>query len=264
MYPETKAQKSVHLVLGNDYTFLVGGREFKLSSALYYKSLEHLIPYKVDNIRLRYLPQLTSSGYARGADVRIYGQFVPGTDSWMSISFLQTEEDIKGDYYYVYYNADGEIIVPGSYQIATDSVKIEPGYIPRPADQRLTFGLYFQDFLPKFPTYKMQLSLLFGTPLPYGPPGGNRYKDQLRTPNYVRADIGFSKQIIGDEIKQKPKSKILQHFKSLWVGLEVFNLLQVSNVASYTWITDVTTARKYSVPNYLTGRQINLRVNAQF
>ena len=266
MYPETKAQKSIHLVLGGDLTFLALGQEFKLTSEVYYKSLENLIPYVVDNIRLRYLPEYTSKGYSRGVDLRLYGEFVSGTESWMSLSVMQTEEDIKNDFYYRFFNADGEEIIPGFTfdQRHADSIKVEPGYLPRPADQRVTFGLYFQDFLPKFPTYKMQLSLIFGTPLPFGPPGKDRYKDVLRSPSYIRGDIGFSKQIIGEEVKKKPKGKFLNSFSSMWVGLEVFNLLQVSNVASYTWITDISTARKYAVPNYLTGRQINLRISAQF
>ncbi|MBL0104414.1 MAG: hypothetical protein IPP51_12075 [Bacteroidetes bacterium] len=225
-----------------------------------------MIPYVVDNIRLRYLPEYTSKGYSRGVDLRLYGEFVSGTESWMSLSVMQTEEDIKNDFYYRFFNADGEEIIPGFTfdQRHADSIKVEPGYLPRPADQRVTFGLYFQDFLPKFPTYKMQLSLIFGTPLPFGPPGKDRYKDVLRSPSYIRGDIGFSKQIIGEEVKKKPKGKFLNSFSSMWVGLEVFNLLQVSNVASYTWITDISTARKYAVPNYLTGRQINLRISAQF
>lgn len=265
LYPDTKAQKSIHIVLGSDYTFLALGREFKLTSEVYYKFLENLIPYKVDNLRIRYLPQYTSHGYARGIDFRLFGEFVPGAESWASLSILQTQEDLKGDAYYVYYNAEGEEIISGYTfdQRAVDSTRIEPGYIPRPTDQRVTFGLFFQDFLPSFPTYKMQLSLLFGTGLPFGPPGKNRYTDVLRTPNYRRVDIGFSKQLIGEDVK-KPHSRFFGKFESLWVGIEVFNLLQVSNVASYNWITDITNARQYAVPNYLTSRQLNIRLNAKF
>ncbi len=266
LYPETRAQKSIHIVIGGDYTFLALGREFKLTSEAFYKILDDLIPYKVENIRTRYLPQFRSVGYARGIDFRLFGQFVTGAESWMSLSFLQTEEDIKGDYYYRYFNSDGVEIVPGytSNSRPTDSIKVEPGYIPRPADQRVTFGIFFQDFLPKFPTYKMQLSLIFGTALPFGPPGQDRYKDGLRTPTYRRVDIGFSKQLIGEDVKKKPTGKFLRSFESMWIGLEVFNLLQVNNVASYTWITDISNARRYAVPNYLTGRQLNLRLTANF
>lgn len=265
LYPSVKAQKSIHAVLGGDMTFLALGREFKLTAEVFYKSLENLIPYKVDNLRLRYLPQFSSKGYSQGVDFRLFGEFVPGAESWLSVSYLQTEEDLKGDFYYQYFDENGQEIFPGySSNKPVDSVRVEPGYIPRPTDQRLTFGIFFQDYLPKFPTYKMQLSLIFGTALPFGPPGNDRYTDQLRTPTYRRVDIGFSKQLIGDEVKKKPQGKFLKSFESMWVGLEVFNLLQVNNVASYTWITDVSNARKYAVPNYLTGRQLNVRLTAQF
>jgi hypothetical protein len=266
LYPETKAQKSIHAVVGGDYRFLALGREFKLTTEFFYKQLDNLIPYKVNDIRIRYLPNFTATGYATGVDLRLFGEFVPGADSWLSLSVLQTQEDIKEDFYYRYFNVSGEEIISGFTfdQIKADSVRVEPGYIPRPADQRVNFGLFFQDFLPKFPTYKMQLSLLFGTSLPFGPPGKDRYKDQLRAPTYRRVDIGFSKQLIGDEVKKKPKGKFLKGFNSIWLGIEVFNVLQVSNVASYTWITDVSNARRYAVPNYLTARQLNVRLSTQF
>ena len=266
VYPNTKAQKSIHAVIGGDYLFLAMGREFKLTTEIFYKFLEQLIPYKINDIRIRYLPNYVSKGYARGIDFRLFGDFVPGAESWISLSFLQTEEDLKDDYYYRYFNAEGEEIISGYTfdKVVKDSVKVEPGYIPRPTDQRVSFGLFFQDYLPKFPTYKMQLTMLFGTSLPFGPPGKDRYKDVLRAPTYRRVDIGFSKQLIGDEVKKKPNGKFMRNFESLWIGLEVFNLLQVGNVASYTWITDVSNARKYAVPNYLTGRQVNVRLSAKF
>ena len=266
IYPDTRAQKSIHAVVGGDYLFLAIGREFKLTTEVFYKSLEELVPYKVSDIRIRYLPNFKSKGYARGIDFRLFGEFVTGAESWLSLSILQTEEDLIGDYFYHYYNADGEEIISGFTfdKVVVDSVKEEPGYIPRPADQRVNFGLFFQDYLPKFPTYKMQLSLLFGTSLPFGPPGKERYKDELRAPTYRRVDIGFSKQLIGEEVMKKPTSKLLSSIESLWIGVEVFNLLQVSNVASYTWITDVSNARKYAVPNYLTSRQLNVRLSAKF
>ena len=260
------AQQSIHFVLGNDYTFLAIGREFKLTTEIYYKILSDLVPYKADNLRLRYFGENIAKGYSRGIDLRLFGEFVPGMESWASISYLKTQEDISNDFFYTRYNAKGEAIIPGftTDQFAVDSVRSEPGYIPRPADQRINFGLFFQDYLPKAPTYKMSLSLLFGTGLPFGPPGEDRYKDQLRMPAYKRVDIGFSKQIVGDEVKRPPNSKLLRKFESIWISLEIFNLLQVSNVSSYIWITDISNARKYAVPNYLTLRQVNLRLSLKF
>jgi tRNA U34 5-methylaminomethyl-2-thiouridine-forming methyltransferase MnmC len=265
VHTKVKSQQSIHFVLGSDYNFLALGREFKLVTEVYYKHLDNLIPYKIDNVRIRYLSDQTAKGYATGIDFRLNGEFVPGTESWASLSVLQTEEDIKGDYYYDYYNSDGERIIPGYTvnDIRTDSIRHEPGYIPRPADQRITFGVFFQDYLPKFPAYKVYLNFLFGTGLPFGPPGKDRYKDVLRIPPYRRADIGFSKQIIGEDVKRPPKIKLLRKFSEISVNLEVYNLLQVNNTVSYIWVKDVTN-RQYAVPNYLTSRQINIRLSFKF
>ena len=265
VHPDVKAQQSIHFVLGSDYNFLALGREFKLVTEVYYKYLDNLIPYKVDNVRIRYLADQTSRGYAAGIDFRLNGEFVPGTESWASLSLLKTEEDIKNDFYYDYYNSEGEKIIPGYSvnDIAVDSVRNEPGYIPRPTDQRLTFGMFFQDYLPKFPAYKVYLNFLFGTGLPFGPPSNDRYKDVLRIPPYRRVDIGFAKQIIGEYVKRPPKIKFLRKFSEVWINVEVYNLLQVNNTVSYIWVRDVTN-RLYAVPNYLTSRQINGRLTFKF
>lgn len=260
-----KAQQSIHFVLGSDYNFLALGREFKLVTELYYKYLDNLIPYKIDNVRIRYLADQTAKGYAAGIDFRLNGEFVPGTESWASLSLLKTEEDVKNDFYYDYYNSNGEKIIPGYTfnDIPVDSVRNEPGYIPRPTDQRVTFGVFFQDYLPKFPAYKVYLNFLFGTGLPFGPPGKDRYKDVLRIPPYRRADIGFAKQIIGEDVKRPPKIKLLRKFSEVWINVEVYNLLQVNNTVSYIWVRDVS-SRLYAVPNYLTARQINGRLSFKF
>jgi len=263
--PDLKAQRSIHFVAGNDYQFLAFGREFKLVSELYYKKLDNLIPYKVENLRIRYFAENISKGYAAGADLRINGEFVPGTESWISLSVLQTKEDIINDFYYDYYNSDGEKIVAGytANNIATDSIRVEPGYIPRPTDQRVTFSMFFQDYIPKFPTWKVHLSLIYGTGLPFGPPGRNKYNDILRVPDYRRVDIGFSKIFIDEDNPRKSRLRWVNNIKAFWVSLEVFNLLQVSNTVSYIWIADITN-RYYAVPNYLSARTINLRLNVKF
>jgi hypothetical protein len=173
---------------------------------------------------------------------------------------MKTEEDIKDDFYYNYYNESGDLIIPGYTQDATptDSVRIEPGYIPRPTDQRVNFSLFFQDYLPKFPTYKMHLTLIFGTGLPFGAPDSPIYKHTLRFPPYRRVDIGFSKQLISERTKFKDKNP-LKFIRNAWISLEVFNLLGVNNTVSYIWVTDVNN-RQYAVPNYLTPRQLNVRL----
>lgn len=260
-----KAQKSIHLIGGIDYTFLSWGREFRWVTEIYYKHFDQLVPYRIDNLRIRYFANNNSQGYASGIDMRINGEFVEGVESWASISFMKTEEDIKGDDYYVYYNSDGEVIVPGYTfnSTPTDSLQQSPGYLPRPTDQRFTFSLFFQDYLPKLPTFKMNMTLVFGTGLPFGPPGEDRYKDKFRFPPYRRVDIGFSKILIDEDSPKQYRFRLANKIESMTLGLEIFNLLQVNNTVSYLWVTDVTN-RRYAVPNYLSSRTLNLRLNVKY
>ena len=262
---DLKSQRSIHLVAGMEYTFLAWGRELKFVSELYYKKLDNMVPYKVENLRLRYFANNNSSGYAAGADFRINGEFVPGIESWASLSVLKTMEDIKDDFYYTYYNSDGQEIIPGFTFNTTpvDSVRTEPGNIARPTDQRVTFSVFFQDYLPKFPSYRMSMTLVYGTGLPFGPPGSDRYKDVLRYPDYRRVDIGFSKTIIDEDEVKNFRIKWANQLRYFSIGVEIFNLLQVNNTVSYLWVTDVTD-RTYAVPNYLSARTINLRLTARF
>lgn len=242
---DIKAQESIHFVIGSDWNFTAWERPFKVVTEIYYKHLENLIPYEIDNVRIRYYANEKSKGYAAGIDMKINGEFVPGIESWASISFMKTEEDIYDDFYY---DENGNIV--------------EPGYIPRPTDQRFRFSMFFQDYLPMNPTYKMHLAFYYGSSLPFGPPNSPRYKQTFRMPPYRRVDIGFSKQIVGDHTRINKKNP-LHYLKSLWVCLEVFNLLQVNNTISYTWVTDVS-GIQYAVPNYLTPRQINVKLIARF
>jgi hypothetical protein len=256
-----KAQTSIHAVLTSDYNFKAWNRPFKLVTEAYYKYLYNLIPYDVDNVRIRYSAKNNAMGYATGIDFKVNGEFVKGLESWASLSIMQTQEDIKGDYYYDYYNNKGEKIIPNFTlnNIATDSIKISPGYIYRPTDQRVSFGLFFQDNMPKIPDLKMHLNLLFGSGVPFGPPGSSPYMRKFRTPPYRRVDIGFSYQALRENrIIIKPQSPA-RYFKSVWISLEVFNLLGTNNVASYIWVEDITN-RQYAIPNYLTSRQLNLRM----
>ena len=259
-----KAQTSIHFVLSSDYNFKAWRRPFKFVAEAYYKYLDNLIPYEVDNVKITYSAKNDAKGYATGIDMKINGEFVKGLESWASLSVMETQEDIKDDFYYEYFNSDGQKIIPGytTNNKKTDSVKFEPGYIPRPTDQRVTFGLFFQDNMPKYPDLKMHLNLLFGTGVPFGPPGSQPYQQVLRMPAYRRVDIGFSYQVLKDTRTVKPKS-IGRFLKSVWVSLEVFNLLGTNNTVSYIWVEDVT-SRQYAVPNYLTQRQLNFRMIVKF
>ena len=284
LHTDLKAQRSIHYVLGTDINYKAWGRPFKFVSEIYYKQFDNLIPYEVDNVRLRYYAANSAKGYATGVDFKVNGEFVKGIDSWASLSIMKTMEDIKTDYYYIYKNSDGDTIIPGytSNSIPTDSIRVEPGYIPRPMDQRVTFSLFFQDYLPKLPRCKMHMNLLFGTGLPFGPPSFERYKDILRMPPYRRVDIGFSYEILKNKSDaasplsplsvsetgnqgtgESGKRKKGWGLKSIWFSLEVYNLLAVNNVVSYFWVRDVN-GRQYAVPNYLSNRLLNARIMVKF
>jgi hypothetical protein len=261
-----KAQQSIHFVLGSDRNFKAWNRPFKWTTELYYKILNNVIPYELDNVRIRYYAKNNAKAYATGIDFKINGEFVKGVDSWASLSVMQTKEDVLDDYYVDYYNSDGEKIIPGYSinNIATDSVITKPGYIPRPTDQRVNFSLFFQDYVPMVPSLKMYLTLYFGSSLPFGPPSYERYKDTLRMPPYRRVDLGFSYDLLKEGKQWKEGSKNpFRKFKSIWASIEVFNLLQINNTISYLWVKDVTN-RTYAVPNYLTSRQLNLKLHFEF
>lgn len=256
--PEIVAQKAVHAVLGLDRQLEMRGRPFRMVTELYYKDLTSLIPYEVENVRLRYYATNNAHGYATGLDFMLNGEFIEGIQSWLRMSVLSTAEDLVDDQYQEYYNSDGALIVPGFTlnDVAVDSTEIQPGFIPRPTDQRFNLSLLFQDEMPGNDAYKVLLSLYFGTGLPYGPPSFERYLDVLRTPFYRRVDIGFSRELFTNEDQLKAD-------KTGFVALEVFNLLGIRNTINHTWIEDVN-GRMYAIPNYLTDRRINLKVGIQF
>ena len=243
--PDIESQKSTHFVLGSDYLFYAWGRPFKLVSEVYYKDLDNLIPYKVENVRIQYLAENNSHGYATGIDMKINGEFVSGVESWASVSVMQTKEDIEGDFYID--EETGETIYPG--------------FIPRPTDQRVNFSMFFQDYLPGNPNYKMHLSMMYGTGLPFGPPNAEKFNDILRMPDYRRVDIGFSAVIKAED--KKSKIGFLNNLNNMWISAEVFNLLDIDNTVSYLWVADVR-GRQYAVPNYLTPRQLNFKLIVSF
>lgn len=264
LHLNVKAQQSIHFVLSADKDLKLWGRPFKMTIATYYKYLNQIIPYEIDNVRIRYFANNNATGFATGTDFRITGEFVKGLESWLSIGLLKTMEKSPSYIHYIYYNKEGQQIIPGYTfdQTATDSVKVDPGYIPRPTDKLVTVNLFFQDYLPKNPDFKMTLNLVFGTGLPFGPPNHKRWEQTNRMPPYTRVDIGFAYQILKAQREKKTKN-IFNYLHNAWIFLEVFNLLQVNNTVSYVWLKDVT-GRMYAVPNYLTNRQFNLRLYVQF
>ena len=231
---EIKSQRSIHFILGTDYTFRAFNRPFKLSGELYYKNLGNLIPYEIDNLKIVYSGKNETSGYTAGLDLKLFGQFVPGTDSWISFSLMKTNEKLNGV------------------------------NVPRPTDQRYSFALFFTDYFPKFPKLKFSLRGILSDGLPTTAPHGSRDKGYFRAPAYKRVDVGLSYALLSplsdDDVNP---SGLHRYFKSIWLGFDVFNLLDISNVSSYYWVTDVNNIQ-YAVPNYLTRRQFNVRLTIDF
>jgi hypothetical protein len=259
---DIKPQKSAQILGGIDYLFTAWSRPFKFTTEAYYKYMWDLIPYEVNDVRIRYFAENSAVGYATGIDLRLHGEFVKDADSWISIGFMKTEEDIFDDQYTEYYDEDGEIVNSNNNSPIADSATIYPGFIPRPTDQRFSFNLFFQDYIPKYPSWKVHLNLVFATGLPYGPPTHKRYQQTKRIAPYRRVDIGFSKQLIGENSKFK-SSSFLKNIESAWLGVEVFNLLEINNTVSYIWVQDVS-GNYVSVPNYLTPRRLNVKLSLRF
>jgi hypothetical protein len=259
-----RSQKSAQVVAGFNYAFKLWKRPFSFVTEAYYKHLWDLVPYEFDNVLIRYYGENQAKGYAAGIDFRLNGELAEGDESWISLSFLKTGEDVIGDKYTVYYDSTGkEVPNTRTYRdVIVDSATVNPGYIPRPTDQLVNFALFFQDHIPKFKYIKVNLSLLIGTGLPFGPPDNNRYRDVLRVPPYRRLDIGFLGQLWSSDWAKK-KTGFGVMLKSVWVSLEVFNVLGISNTVSYIWVRDVAN-NQYAVPNYLTNRRINGRVLVNF
>ena len=231
---DVKAQQSIHVVLANEYSFEMWERPFKLISEAYYKNLSDVNPYTVENVRIRYDASNAAKAYAYGLDLRLNGEFVPGTESWFSFGYLKTEENINGQ-----------------------------GFIARPTDQRLKFGILFQDYVPKLPKMKMYLNLVYNTGVPGGSPSyASPYDYQSRLPDYKRADVGMSYVIV--DAKDSNKNGWRKPFEELSIGLEIFNMFDVQNSITNTWVRDVYSKRQYSIPNYLTPRVFNVRLGMRF
>ncbi|MBR4301747.1 MAG: TonB-dependent receptor [Bacteroidales bacterium] len=231
---EIKSQKSYQIMGTFDYNFILWDKPFKLTSDIYYKYITNLIPYEIDNMRIRYMAENNAIGYSTGISLRINGEFVDGVESWASISLMQTQEDIEGDDY---------------------------GWLSRPTDQRMMIKLFFQDYMPTLPWMKVSLNFIYGTGLPFTKPGQSDFSITHRLPPYFRVDITGGIQLNKiDKIKNKA---LLRHFDDVWLNLEVFNLFNYKNVVSYIWIADYDN-RYYAVPNFLTMRQFNIKLTLTF
>ncbi|MEZ4841418.1 MAG: TonB-dependent receptor, partial [Flavobacteriaceae bacterium] len=234
VHPEVKAQRSIHFVLGNDYSFKLWNRPFKLVTEAYYKALTDVNPFTVDNVQIRYRAKNNAKAYAAGLDARINGEFVPGTESWFSVGYLQTKENID-----------------------------DRGYISRPTDQRLKFAILFQDYVPKYPNFKMYLNLVYNTGVPGGSPSyADPYVFQNRLKDYFRSDVGLWYVLI--DRNKKPTNDFLKKCKEFSVGIELFNMFDVQNSITNTWVRDISSQRSVAIPNYLSGRVLNAKISVKF
>ncbi len=204
--------------------------------------MDQLVPYIIDNVRIRYFGQNNSRGYATGVEFKVNGEFVKNAESWFSLGLLRTQEDIQDDFIV---NGDGSVTYPG--------------FIPRPTDQTVNFSLFFQDYLPKNPTLKFNITLHYATGLAFGPPQSPKYQHTLRIPPYRRVDMGISKRLLSETRERRNQVG----FRSIWASLEFFNLMAINNTISYIWVKDVTNT-VYAVPNYLTNRLVNVKLSMTF
>ncbi|MEM0995428.1 MAG: carboxypeptidase-like regulatory domain-containing protein [Bacteroidota bacterium] len=229
------AQSSYHLIAGGDYLFNIWKRPFKFSAEGYFKYLTNLVPFEVDNVRIRYYPFENADGYAYGIDTRVTGEFIKGVDSWVNFGILSTRERLES--------------------------QLDSGFVRRPTDQRLQFSMFFQDELPINPTYKVHINFVYGSGLRFGPPRVLEARSVFGVPSYQRVDLGFSKLLIFNTIEEREDKKFA--LESLWISAEIFNLFQRANTISFTWIQDVFNTQ-FAVPNFLSARLLNLRVMVRF
>ena len=260
LYADAEPQRSYQFVLGSDYKFRSWGRPFILTSEAYYKYLQHIIPYDVDNVRIRYYADQRAKGYVTGLDFKINGEFVKGIDSWASLSFMRNREDIEGDYYLV--DAEGNKLPFYNHSDAAVADTIPLGWHYRPSNQRVSFSMFFQDYIPNSPTWKVNMTLTFGTGMPANDDTSDFYDPRFRYPPYRRVDIGFVKQLINEGSSFRHGNP-LNYVKNMYVSLEVFNLLNINNTISYTWVKDVNN-NSYGINSYLTPRYLNLKLVTEF
>ena len=229
-----KAQKSIHFVSGMEYSFQMWERPFKLTTEIYYKDLSNINAYSIDNVRIRYRADNKTTGYANGVDLRLNGEFIAGSESWVSLGYLKTMENIDNQ-----------------------------GNIARPSDQRLKFGILFQDYVPNLPDLKAYLNLVFNTGVPGGSPSySNPYKFQNRLRDYKRADLGVS--YVFTSAEKQFNTGLLSNFKELTAGLELFNMFDIQNAITNTWVRDVYSKTQFGVPNFMTGRVLNFKIGMKF
>ncbi|HSK11845.1 MAG TPA: TonB-dependent receptor, partial [Phnomibacter sp.] len=257
---DLKAQKSYQVSTGMDLMFRWGDRPLRWTTEAYYKGMWDVVPYDIDNVRLRYFGENMAKAYAYGIETRLNGELVKDAESWVSFGLMKSMEDLTGDFYYNYYNKDGELITAISEdRIAVDSQQVNVGYVRRPTDRRINLGIFFSDHLTTNKNFKVYLQLLYGSNLPYNIPGSVRFRNALEIPAYIRADLGFSYQMMDPNKAARRSKHPLRGLENMWIHLEVFNLLDRDNIISYQLVKDFSNTT-YAIPNRLTPRLINLKL----
>lgn len=258
-----RSQKSYQFVAGFDYNIKNGNNAIRITTEAYYKLMRDVIPYDIDNLRIRYFGDNNAKAYATGIETRLYKELVKDAESWLSIGVMRTRENIEGDFYYQYKNAGGEIINSKSAdQLPVDSIKTDVGWVRRPTDRLITIGLFLQDYLTNNKNFKVHLNMLYGSNMAYNIPNNPRYRNALIIDPYIRVDIGFSALLLSEKNKRRSHNPF-KTFENIWLSFEVFNLIDRPNTISYQLIKDFSNTT-YSIPNRLTPRLVNFKVVARF
>jgi CarboxypepD_reg-like domain/TonB-dependent Receptor Plug Domain len=259
-----KAQKSVQVVAGADYNFIgIGNRQMRFTTEAYYKHLTDVVPYDIDNVKIRYLGSNNAKAYATGVEFRLFGQLVKDAESWLSLSLMRTKENLQNDFYYNYKNAAGEIITANTVdRIVKDSVKNEVGFLRRPSDRLITVGLYIEDYLATNKNFKVHLNAIYGSNMTYNIPNSTRYRNGLIIAPYIRVDMGFSALLLSEKSLRRSHSPF-RKLENIWASLEVFNLINRENTISFQLIKDFSNS-VFALPNRLTPRLINLKIVGRF
>ena len=261
---DLKAQQSWQVAAGLDYNFQSGVRAFRFTTEAYHKKMTNVVPYDIDNVRLRYFGENKAKAFAAGIEFRLFGELVKDAESWVSLGFMRTREDIENDFYYNYKNAAGETISAKTEdQAITDSVRQDIGWLRRPTDRLITFGMFLQDYLATNKNFKVYLNFLYGSNLPYNIPNSVRYRNSLIIDPYIRIDIGFSALLLDTEKTNRRSHNPFRNFENIWATLEVFNLIDRDNTISYLLIKDFSNTI-FAMPNRLTPRLLNLKLVARF
>lgn len=261
---DIKAQKSWHLIAGMDYQFKgLQNRNLRLSVEAYYKKLWDVVPYDVDNVKIRYHGDNNATAYATGIEFRLFGELVEGAESWISLGLMRTKEDLFADYYMRYYNAAGELITGETNdRVPKDSSRNYIGHVRRPSDRLITLGMFLQDYLTTNKNFKVHLNLLYGSNMPFNIPDNPRFRNGLTIEPYIRADLGLSATLLKEK-KQRRSFHPLRNVENIWVSLEVLNIIDRANTISYQLIKDFSNTT-FAIPNRLTPRMFNIKVLTRF